>query len=109
MNITYTINIIAVPLFLSQAPFLIDIQGNIATAMRQFGIIIDQSYPNTLANPGKSVVISAVNSGGSNIAVNCGAGSCEGIWNWSNLDVSGGVSGPILSIHNFAGISGLSL
>lgn len=62
---------------LSQAPFLIDIQGNIATGMRQFGIIIDQArlhqylvavpkvdfflmqiYPNTLGNPGKGVVIS---------------------------------------------------
>ncbi|KAF8813937.1 polygalacturonase, partial [Phlegmacium glaucopus] len=86
--------------------------GNTATGIRRFGVLIDQaldlfsiqSYPATLGTPGTGVVISAVNfkapatsivvnSGADNFAVNCGSGSCTGTWDWSNLQVSGGVSG----------------
>jgi len=80
--------------------------GNTATGLRQFGILIDQSYPSTLGTPGTGVVVSninfvsptstlTVNSGADQVAVNCGKGSCTGTWNWSNLKVSGGVAGPI--------------
>ncbi|KAF8971149.1 endo-polygalacturonase PG1 [Flammula alnicola] len=90
--------------------------GNTATGLRQFGILIDQSYPSTLKTPGNGVVISGinfvppltsltVNSDADQIAVNCGVGSCDGTWEWSNLQVSGGVVGPI---NNFTGIAGFS-
>lgn len=46
-----------------------------------------------------------VNSGADRVAVNCGVGTCEGTWDWSQLKVSGGVAGPIT---NFNGISGYS-
>lgn len=34
------------------------IQGNTATGLRQFGILIDQSYPDTLGTPGTGVILS---------------------------------------------------
>ncbi|KAF8187456.1 endo-polygalacturonase PG1 [Pholiota molesta] len=88
--------------------------GNTATGLRQFGILIDESYPSTLGTPGTGVIISGinfvaptttitVNSGADRVAVNCGANACTGTWNWSNLKTSGGVAGPIT---NFAGITG---
>lgn len=46
-----------------------------------------------------------VNSGADRIAVDCGVGTCEGTWDWSQLKVSGGKAGPIT---NFNGISGYS-
>jgi len=78
--------------------------GNTATRMRRFGILIDQSYPETLKTAGRGVVVSAVNfelpmssitveSDAQNVAVNCGA--CVGNWDWTYLNVSGGVSGPM--------------
>jgi len=90
--------------------------GNTATGIRLFGVLIDQSYPSTLATPGNGVKLSAVNfvspatsitvnSGAQKVAVNCGVGSCTGSWNWSNLKVSGGVAGKIT---NFGGITGFS-
>ncbi|KDR78592.1 hypothetical protein GALMADRAFT_223864 [Galerina marginata CBS 339.88] len=80
--------------------------GNTATGIRKFGVLIDQSYPDTLGTPGTGVVISGVNfvspatsitvnSGAQRAAVNCGKGACTGTWNWSNLKVSGGVAGKI--------------
>ncbi|KAF9050181.1 endo-polygalacturonase PG1 [Panaeolus papilionaceus] len=88
--------------------------GNTATGTKKFGVIIDQSYPDTLKTPGNGVTISGVNfispvsnigvvSGAQQVAVNCGSGSCEGSWNWSNLKVTGGKAGPI---NNFSGITG---
>ncbi|KXN90815.1 Polygalacturonase 1 [Leucoagaricus sp. SymC.cos] len=90
--------------------------GNTATGMRRFGVIIDQSYPDTIGTPGNGVKISgvnfvspqtsiSVNSGAQRVAVNCGVGSCTGTWNWSNLKVSGGTAGKIT---NFSGITGFS-
>jgi len=80
--------------------------GNTATGMRRFGILIDQSYPKTLKNAGTGVVVSAVNfkpqmssitvdSDAQDVAVNCGTGACVGTWDWTYLNVSGGVSGPM--------------
>ncbi|THH00260.1 hypothetical protein EW026_g2254 [Hermanssonia centrifuga] len=65
--------------------------GNTATGMRQFGILIDQSYPDTLGTPGTGVKISginfsgsktsiSVNSGAQRVAVNCGKGACTGLY-----------------------------
>ncbi|KAF8149559.1 hypothetical protein B0H34DRAFT_734328 [Crassisporium funariophilum] len=62
--------------------------GNTATGIRQFGVIIDQSYPDTLKIPGYGVKLSAINfaapvstlsvvSGAKRVAVNCGVGSCR--------------------------------
>jgi len=87
--------------------------GNIATGIRQFGIIIDQSYPDTLKVPGNGVITSAVNfvapmntltvnSDAEKVAVNCGVGSCIGPWDWSYLEVIGGIPGLIT---NFTGIT----
>ncbi|KAF9268656.1 endo-polygalacturonase PG1 [Marasmius fiardii PR-910] len=87
--------------------------GNTATGCKRFGVIIDQSYPDTLGTPGNGVTISditfsgttsniAVASGAQRVAVNCGSGSCTGTWNWSALKVSGGSAGTI----NYSGITG---
>ncbi|TFK54345.1 endo-polygalacturonase PG1 [Heliocybe sulcata] len=90
--------------------------GNTATGCKRFGVIIDQSYPDTLGTPGTGVKISDVNFVGSTnsisvgssaqrVAVNCGKGSCTGTWDWSALKVSGGKAGPIT---NFSGIKNFS-
>ncbi|PPQ65450.1 hypothetical protein CVT26_000102 [Gymnopilus dilepis] len=86
--------------------------GNIGIGLRQFGVLIDQSYPDTLKTPGNGVIISGINfvpplnnltviSGAMRAAVNCGKGSCIGPWDWADLEVSGGSPGPI---NNFTGI-----
>ncbi|KAF8813935.1 polygalacturonase [Phlegmacium glaucopus] len=91
--------------------------GNTAIGMRRFGVLVDQSYPEILGTPGTGVVISAVNfkapatliivnNVADNVAVNCGAGSCIGPWDWSNLKVFGGLPG---SINNCSIISGFGL
>ncbi|KAJ8518588.1 hypothetical protein ONZ45_g4332 [Pleurotus djamor] len=91
--------------------------GNIATGIRKYGVMIDQSYPSTLGTPGTGVKLSGVNfvapmssvsvaSGAQQVAVNCGAGACTGTWDWSYLKVSGGKAG---SIVNFNGISHFTL
>jgi len=80
--------------------------GNIAKGIRRFGILIDQSYPATLKTAGTGVIISAVNfkppmssisvnHGAQEVAVNCGTGACVGTWDWTYLNVTGGVSGPM--------------
>ncbi|KAI0703008.1 endo-polygalacturonase PG1 [Cytidiella melzeri] len=90
--------------------------GNTATGLRQFGVLIDQSYPDTLGTPGTGVIISDINfvgaentfavaSGADRVAVNCGKGSCTGTWDWSALTVTGGTAGPI---NNFSGIKNYS-
>ncbi|KDQ57594.1 glycoside hydrolase family 28 protein [Jaapia argillacea MUCL 33604] len=90
--------------------------GNHATGLRKFGILIDQSYPATLGTPGNGVIISGVNFVGpestfsvnttaKRAAVNCGAGSCTGTWDWSQLTITGGVAGPE---NNFTGITGFT-
>ncbi|KAI0766299.1 endo-polygalacturonase PG1 [Irpex lacteus] len=89
--------------------------GNTATGIRQFGVIIDQSYPDTLGTPGTGVQISdinftgaentiAVNSDAQRVAVNCGSGACTGTWDWSALTVTGGEAGTI----NYSGIENFS-
>ncbi|CAL1709785.1 unnamed protein product [Somion occarium] len=107
--------------------------GNTATGMREFGVLIDQSYPDTLGTPGTGVKLSgvnfvgaqntiSVNSGAQRVAVNCGSGSCTGLcrfvrnyfsgltcfsgsWDWSALTVTGGSAGKIV---NFSGIKNFS-
>ncbi|KAH9903347.1 endo-polygalacturonase PG1 [Cubamyces lactineus] len=90
--------------------------GNTGTGLRQFGVLIDQSYPDTLGTPGNGVKLSGVNFVGATntltvnsdamrVAVNCGSGSCTGTWDWSALKVSGGSAGPIT---NFNGIKNFS-
>ncbi|GJE86370.1 glycoside hydrolase family 28 protein [Phanerochaete sordida] len=90
--------------------------GNTGSGLRQFGVLIDQSYPDTLGTPGTGCIVSdinftgskttlTVNSGAERVAVNCGKGSCTGTWNWADLSVSGGSAGKIV---NFSGISGFT-
>lgn len=91
--------------------------GNTGSGLRQFGVLIDQSYPDTLGTPGTGVTISdinftgakttlTVNSGAERVAINCGKGACTGTWNWSELSVSGGSAGEIV---NFSGLTGYSV
>ncbi|KAL5523846.1 hypothetical protein ACEPAG_8019 [Sanghuangporus baumii] len=88
--------------------------GNTGTGMRRFGVIIDQSYPDTLGTPGNGVTISDINFVGDTssievgsdavrVAVNCGDDSCQGTWDWSSLEVTGGEDSEI---SGFDGISG---
>ncbi|CCO36549.1 hypothetical protein RSOLAG1IB_08532 [Rhizoctonia solani AG-1 IB] len=90
--------------------------GNSATGCTDYGVIIDQSYPDTLGTPGAGVKISNVTFTGTNtiaiassakaeVEVNCAKGGCTGTWDWSGLKVSGGSSGSILN----AEISGFTL
>ncbi|KAF9479058.1 hypothetical protein BDN70DRAFT_993753 [Pholiota conissans] len=51
------------------------------------------------------MTVLSVNSDADKVAVNCGVGSCQGTWDWSNLQVTGGKAGPI---NNFTGITGFS-
>ncbi|RPD79321.1 endo-polygalacturonase PG1 [Lentinus tigrinus ALCF2SS1-7] len=89
--------------------------GNTATGIRKYGVIIDQSYPDTLGTPGTGVKLSgvnfvgstnsiSVNSGAKRVAVNCGSGACSGTWDWSALKVSGGSAGTM----NYSGIKNFS-
>ncbi|KAG6811145.1 hypothetical protein H0H92_008800 [Tricholoma furcatifolium] len=75
--------------------------GNTATGCTGYGVIIDQSYPDTLGAPGSGVIISDINfvspttsisvdSGADQIAINCGVGGCTG------------------PINNFTGIEGFT-
>lgn len=93
------------------------IQGNTGTGLRQFGVLIDQSYPDTLGTPGTGVTLSdvnfvgettslSVNSDAMQFAVNCGEGACTGTWDWSALEVSGGRAGELI---NFNGIDGFTV
>ncbi|CAE6393788.1 unnamed protein product [Rhizoctonia solani] len=88
--------------------------GNTATGCTSYGVIIDQSYPDTLGSPGAGVKISGINFTGTNtitvassakgnVEVNCAKGGCTGVWDWAGLKVSGGPSGTILNadIINF--------
>ncbi|THH01440.1 hypothetical protein EW145_g6915 [Phellinidium pouzarii] len=90
--------------------------GNTGTGLRQFGVLIDQSYPDTLGTPGTGVILSDVNfigttttlevdSGAMQVAVNCGKGACTGNWDWASLKASGGTVGESI---NFDGISGFT-
>ncbi|EPQ57695.1 hypothetical protein GLOTRDRAFT_104965 [Gloeophyllum trabeum ATCC 11539] len=90
--------------------------GNTGTGCRRFGVIIDQSYPDTLGTPGGGVEISDINfvgatnsisvaSDADRVAVNCASGGCTGTWDWSALKVSGGKAGPI---NGFSGIKNFS-
>ncbi|CAE6425055.1 unnamed protein product [Rhizoctonia solani] len=82
--------------------------GNTATKCTTYGVIIDQSYPDTLGKAGAGVKISGITFTGTNsievdssakgeIEVNCAEGGCSGTWDWNGLQVSGGPSGSILN------------
>jgi len=91
-------------------------RGNTATNCTQYGVIIDQSYPDTLGTPGNGVQILNVNfvdeetdvsvtDKGVRVAVNCGYGSCGGAWSWSLLHTSGGKAGPMTNADSLDGYS----
>ncbi|CAE6384143.1 unnamed protein product [Rhizoctonia solani] len=92
--------------------------GNTATGCTTYGVIIDQSYPDTLGTAGAGVKISGITFSGKNsisidpsakgeIEVNCAKGGCSGTWDWTGLEVSGGPSGSIVNadIPKFKSIS----
>ncbi|KIK61105.1 glycoside hydrolase family 28 protein [Collybiopsis luxurians FD-317 M1] len=81
-------------------------ENNKVSGITEFGVIIDQSYPDTLGTPGTGVVIENVNFDDSNtvsvesdanaVEVNCGStSSCTGTWDWSGLSASGGKGSTI--------------
>ncbi|KAG8849146.1 hypothetical protein FRB96_000932 [Tulasnella sp. 330] len=86
--------------------------GNACTTITGYGVLIDQSYPDTLGTPGTGVILTnveftsgntvSVSSGADEVDVNCGSGACTGTWNWSGLTTSGGDAGKI----NYSGITG---
>ncbi|KAG8951553.1 hypothetical protein FRC04_005839, partial [Tulasnella sp. 424] len=79
--------------------------GNTLSTIHEYGVLIDQSYPDTLGTPGTGVILSdvqfisgntvSVDSSATRVAVNCGSGSCTGTWNWSGLTATGGKAGTI--------------
>ncbi|KAJ7734291.1 glycosyl hydrolases family 28-domain-containing protein [Mycena metata] len=80
---------------------------NKLSGITEFGVLIDQSYPDTLGlHAGTGVVINGVTFSGTNtisvtsvaqrVSVNCGStGSCFGTWNFAALTVTGGAAGTI--------------
>ncbi|KAJ7087204.1 glycoside hydrolase [Mycena belliarum] len=80
--------------------------GNKIVGATQFGVLIDQSYPNTLGTPGTGVVINGVTFSGTNtvsvgssahrVEVNCGStSSCTGTWNFAGLTATGGLGSTV--------------
>ncbi|KAJ7064073.1 glycoside hydrolase [Mycena amicta] len=80
--------------------------NNKLSGITQFGVLIDQSYPSTLATPGTGVIINGVTFSGTNtiavgsaakrVEVNCGStSSCTGTWNFAGLTVTGGAVGAV--------------
>ncbi|EIM84346.1 uncharacterized protein STEHIDRAFT_159026 [Stereum hirsutum FP-91666 SS1] len=81
--------------------------NNKLSGITQFGVIIDQSYPSTLATPGTGVIVENVVFSGTNtisvasdahrVEVNCGStSSCPGTMDFSGLTVTGGLEGAIV-------------
>ncbi|KAG6330565.1 hypothetical protein ID866_8524 [Astraeus odoratus] len=75
--------------------------GNTASSIKKYGVLITQSYPKALGTPGNGVTFSnivfhgapttiATDSGAYMVAVNCGKGSCTGSWDWTGLQTHGG-------------------
>ncbi|CCO28778.1 polygalacturonase [Rhizoctonia solani AG-1 IB] len=82
--------------------------GNTATGIRKYGVIVDQGYPTTLGKAGNLVTMSGIAFGTNNIAVtsdaqrvavNCGS-KCTGSWDWSKLKVTGGKAGKMYNYKN---------
>ncbi|THV03533.1 glycoside hydrolase [Dendrothele bispora CBS 962.96] len=79
---------------------------NTASGCEEFGVLITQSYPDSLGTPGTGVILSnvkfagtntvSVNSGGDRLDINCGStSSCPGTWDFSGLKITGGDAGTI--------------
>ncbi|GJJ14618.1 hypothetical protein Clacol_008884 [Clathrus columnatus] len=90
--------------------------GNVGTGLTEFGILIDQSYPDTLKTPGTGVILSdvsftgatntlSVESSATPIAINCGKGACTGTWEWTSLKTSGGEANFFFNPPTINGIS----
>ncbi|KAG8731974.1 hypothetical protein FRC11_001292 [Ceratobasidium sp. 423] len=82
--------------------------GNTATGIKKYGVIVDQGYPTTLGKAGNNVAMSGISFGTNNIAVtssaqrvavNCGS-KCTGTWDWSGLKVTGGKAGKVYNYKN---------
>ncbi|KAI5122142.1 hypothetical protein M0805_000789 [Coniferiporia weirii] len=88
--------------------------GNTGSGLTEYGVLITQSYPDSVGTPGTGVILSDVSFTGSkttldvdstatNVVVNCGEDACTGTWDWDDLDVSGGETSLFV---NFDGVSG---
>jgi len=90
--------------------------GNTVIGATDFGVIIEQDYTNDgpTGVPTNGVLVEGinflgemntvqVNPGGQQVLVLCGAGSCQGTWDWSQLTVSGGE--PDSFVTNYDGIA----
>ncbi|KAG1728385.1 pectin lyase fold/virulence factor [Suillus paluster] len=82
--------------------------ANTASNCTDYGVLITQSYPSNFGTPGNGVTISNINFNPGTTAllaqndaymaaVNCGSGSCTGIWDWSQLQTSGGKVGSFVN------------
>nr|1K5C_A Chain A, Endopolygalacturonase [Chondrostereum purpureum]1KCC_A Chain A, ENDOPOLYGALACTURONASE [Chondrostereum purpureum]1KCD_A Chain A, ENDOPOLYGALACTURONASE [Chondrostereum purpureum] len=80
--------------------------ANTISGIAKYGVLISQSYPDDVGNPGTGAPFSDVNftGGATTIKVNNAAtrvtvecGNCSGNWNWSQLTVTGGKAGTIKS------------
>ncbi|KAF8308924.1 glycoside hydrolase family 28 protein [Clavulina sp. PMI_390] len=80
--------------------------GNTLSGITKYGVLIDQSYPDTLGTPGTGVIIEGITFSGTNtvsvgssakrLEINCGStSSCPGTWNLAGLTITGGSVGAI--------------
>ncbi|KAJ6583338.1 glycoside hydrolase [Mycena sp. CBHHK59/15] len=80
---------------------------NKLSGITSYGVLVDQSYPSTLGEFLRSLLLfSTITFSGTNtvsvgslakrVEVNCGStSSCDGTWNWSGLTVTGGSAGAV--------------
>ncbi|KAK7446987.1 hypothetical protein VKT23_014200 [Stygiomarasmius scandens] len=87
---------------------------NTASGCEEFGVLITQSYPDSLGTPGTGVILSdvkfagtntvSVDSDGDRVDINCGStSSCPGTWDFSGLTVTGGQAGTIKNAKTSGG------
>ncbi|KAK7446994.1 hypothetical protein VKT23_014207 [Stygiomarasmius scandens] len=81
---------------------------NTASGCERWGVLITQSYPDSLGTPGTGVILSDVKFSGTNtvsvdddanrVDINCGStSSCPGTWDFSGLTVTGGNEGAVVN------------
>jgi len=68
------------------------------SGITEYGIVVNQAYDGTSGSPTNGVAVTkfildnvtgTVASGGTNIYIECGSGSCTD-WTWSGVDITGG-------------------
>jgi len=91
--------------------------GNSISANDKYGFLITQSYSEDFGTPGTGSLVEDINFTGSKttitttgnfpvIGVDCG--NCQGVWNWAEIDATGGEA-PDIILTGGASISGGTL